>query len=369
MELSEIIKQRIHREGPVSFRDFMEMALYYPGLGYYDNAREKIGKGGDFYTSSNLTPVFGAMIGKQLEEMWRLTGEDNFTIVEYGAGTGMLCHDILNYLHDNSDLYKRVRYAIIEKSGPMREKEKTLLHEKVSWYNSIDELKGFNGCVLSNELLDNFPVHQVVMQDELMEVFVDYRDEFVELLKPAGGPLKAYLAELNVTLPEGYRAEINLDAVRWIADIAVALEKGYMLTIDYGQLSDALYKPHRSRGTLLCYHQHQINDDPYVNVGGQDITAHVNFSALCHWGTKNGLACCGLTNQADFLLALGFKDYLRKTAAVTGNVAQLAMQEAMLTRSLLVDMGSKFKVLIQQKGMPGCKLSALRQPDCLFSSL
>ena len=135
MELSEIIKQRIHREGPVSFRDFMEMALYYPGLGYYTNATDKIGKNGDFYTSSNLTPVFGAMIGKQLEEMWRLTGEDNFTIVEYGAGTGMLCHDILNYLHDNSDLYKRVRYAIIEKSGSMREKENTLLHEKVSWYN------------------------------------------------------------------------------------------------------------------------------------------------------------------------------------------------------------------------------------------
>jgi len=369
MELSEIIKQRIDREGPISFHDFMEMALYYPGVGYYDNTGEKIGKGGDFYTSSNLTPVFGAMIGKQLDEMWHLTGEDDFTIVEYGAGTGMLCHDILEYLHDNSGLYNKVHYAIIEKSGAMREKEKTLLHEKVSWHKSINELKGFTGCILSNELIDNFPVHQVVMQDELMEVFVDDENGFAELLRPAGDALKDYLAELHVTLPEGYRAEINLEAVRWIADVAKALKKGYVMTIDYGYLSDGLYKPHRSRGTLLCYHKHQINDEPYINIGKQDITAHVNFSALCHWGEKSGLACCGLTSQADFLLALGFKDHLRKTAAAAGGIAQLAVQEVMLTRTLLVEMGSKFKVLIQQKGMPGCELSALPKPDFLLSSL
>src|ERR1700716_3338525 len=101
MELSEIIKQRIKMEGPISFRDFMEMALYYPGLGYYTSKQDIIGCNGDFYTSSNLTEVFGAMIGKQLEEMWRLTGEEEFTIVEFGAGTGALCHDILDYLKGN----------------------------------------------------------------------------------------------------------------------------------------------------------------------------------------------------------------------------------------------------------------------------
>jgi SAM-dependent MidA family methyltransferase len=358
MELLEIIRQRIHKEGPVSFYDFMEMALYYPGLGYYTAASDRIGKNGDFYTSSNLTSVFGAMIGKQLEEMWHLTGDDDFTVVEYGAGTGMLCHDILDYVKDNEAFCHRLHYAIVEKSDPMRKREETLLHEKVSWHNSIHELEGFTGCILSNELLDNFSVHQVVMQDELMEVFVDDKDGFTELLRPAAKALKDYLAELNITFPEGYRTEINLEAVRWIQDITSSLKKGYVMTIDYGDSSEGLYKARRSQGTLLCYHKHQVNDQPYCNVGKQDITAHVNFSALCHWGMKNGLACCGLTSQANFLLNLGFKDHLRKTAV--GDAIQLAMKETMLTHTLLIDMGSKFKVLIQQKGIPEGQLSGLK---------
>ncbi|HEY8783769.1 MAG TPA: SAM-dependent methyltransferase [Mucilaginibacter sp.] len=360
MELSEVIRQHIYKEGPVSFHDFMEMALYYPGLGYYTAASDRIGKNGDFYTSSNLTPVFGAMIGKQLEEMWHLTGANDFTVVEYGAGTGMLCYDILNYLKENQPLYDRLHYAIIEKSDPMRKREQTLLHEKVAWYRSIHELKGLTGCILSNELLDNFAVYQVVMQDELMEVFVDDKDGFTELLRPARKALKDYLAELNITLPKGYRTEINLEAVRWIQDIASSLKKGYVMTIDYGYSSEDLYKSSRSRGTLLCYYKHQVNDCPYSNVGKQDITAHVNFSALCHWGLKNGLACCGLTSQANFLLNLGFKDYLRKTDVKVGDTTQLAMEEVMLTHTLLVDMGNKFKVLIQQKGVPAQQLSGLK---------
>ena len=111
---------------------------------------------------------------------------------------------------------------------------------------------------------------------------------------------------------------------------------------------------------MLCYYKHQVNDCPYSNVGKQDITAHVNFSALCHWGLKNGLACCGLTSQANFLLNLGFKDYLRKTDVKVGDTTQLAMEEVMLTHTLLVDMGNKFKVLIQQKGVPAQQLSGLK---------
>jgi SAM-dependent MidA family methyltransferase len=360
MELTEIIRQRIKKEGPVSFHDFMEMALYHPEQGYYMAPQDKIGKTGDFYTSSSLGPVFGAMIGRLLEEMWRLTGEAEFTVVEYGAGTGVLCHDILVYLKDNSGLYDHLHYAIIEKSPAMREKEKTHLRKKVSWYDSIQDLSGITGCILSNELVDNFPVHQVVMEDELMEVFVDHQGGFVELLRPASQAIKDYLADLNVILPKGFRTEINLAATQWIADVAASLKKGYVMTIDYGYSSENFYKPCRSQGTLLCYHQHHINDQPFQQVGKQDITAHVNFSALCHWGFRNGLTCCGLTSQAQFLLTLGFKEYLRKNAAQTGNIAQLAMREAMLTHILLVDMGSKFKVLIQQKGMSGIELPGLK---------
>jgi SAM-dependent MidA family methyltransferase len=358
--LAEIIRHRIGEEGPVSFHDFMEMALYHPKLGYYMAPPDKIGKNGDFYTSSSLGPVFGAMIGRQLEEMWHLTGGNEFTVVEYGAGTGVLCHDILDYLKNIPQLYDQLHYAIIEKSPAMCKKEKAHLQEKVSWCNSIHDLPDITGCILSNELIDNFPVHQVVMMDELMEVFVDDKNGFVELLRPASKAIRDYMADLNIILPKGFRTEINLEATQWIAVVAASLKKGYVMTIDYGYHSEELYKPCRNRGTLLCYHQHQINDQPFHYVGEQDITAHVNFSALCHWGHQNGLICCGLTSQAQFLLALGFKEYLRNTADLTGNVAQLAMQEVMLTHTLLVDMGSKFKVLIQQKGMPVAELSGLK---------
>lgn len=364
MLLSEIIIQRIRQEGPISFHDFMEMALYYPEKGYYTSAQNKIGKTGDFYTSSNLTPAFGAMIGRQIEEMWDISGRNDFTIVEYGAGTGALCHDILNYLKNNQQFYNQLNYCIIEKSPVMREKQKAHLHEKVTWCKTIQDIPQITGCILSNELLDNFSVHQVVMQDELREVFVDYNDNinsFSELLKPASKALTDFMAALNVVLPNGFRTEINLEATEWIKEIAASLKKGYVLTIDYGHLSKELYSERRSSGTLVCYNKHTINDNPYINIGEQDITSHVNFSALIHYGAKNGLIYCGLTNQANFLLALGFKEYLRKilSADAENDLIGMVKKESFLTNTLLVDMGPKFKVLIQQKGTSKNDLSGL----------
>jgi len=362
MLLSEIIIQKIRDEGPISFHHFMEIALYYPEKGYYTSPKNKIGKSGDFYTSSNLTPAFGAIIARQLEEMWEISGGNDFTIIEYGAGTGVLCHDILDYLKNNRKLYDQLNYCIIEKSPVMREKQKTHLHEKVSWHDTIRDISEITGCILSNELLDNFSVHQVVMEDELMEVFVDYKDGFVELLKPAKKALTDYMAELNVVLPKGFRTEINLEATQWIKEIATSLKKGYVITIDYGYPSNELYSQRRSTGTLLCYNKHTITDDPYLNIGDQDITCHVNFSALCRWGFKNGLICCGLTNQTNFLLALGFKDYLIKTLTLEPgqDMISLAKKEVFLSHTLLVDMGQKFKVLIQSKGIAKQKLSGLK---------
>jgi SAM-dependent MidA family methyltransferase len=350
MELSEIIMQRIGREGPVSFHDFMEMALYYPELGYYNRPDDQIGEKGDFYTSSSLTSVFGAMIGKQLEEMWHLTGKAEFKIVEYGAGTGLLCRDILAYLKNNPAFYDQLHYAIIEKSHSMRERQKKHLIEKTCWYNTIEELGPVTGCILSNELIDNFAVHRVVMEEELMEVFVDMQDGFVEVLRPADQALRDYLAEFNISLPKGFCTEINLEARDWISGAADTLRKGFMLTIDYGYSAEAYYHKKRSKGTLLCYHQHRVNDQPYQHIGKQDITCHVNFSALCRWGHQNGLSCCGLASQAQFLLSLGFHEHLKKTCSPEEDVLQLAMAQARLTHTLLVDMGTKFKVLIQQKG-------------------
>jgi len=368
MELTDIVIQRIRENGPVSFRDFMEMALYYPGLGYYTSARDKIGTNGDYYTSSSLTPAYGAMIGRQLEEMWRNAGEEEFIIVEYGAGNGALCHDILNYLKNNKQFYDRLNYCIIEKSPAMRKIEAAHLHEKVSWYDSMGDIPEITGCILSNELLDNFPVHQVLMEDELMEVFVDYDNGFAEVLQPACDELKEYLAELNVILPKGFRTEINLDATRWVGEIAANLKSGYVLTIDYGYDSNQLYATCRSSGTLICYNKHNINDRLYDDIGEQDITAHVNFSALHHWGLKNDLDCCGYTNQADFLLGLGLTDHLNKMIAQEPDNFISYKKAAFVKHKLLIDMGSKFKVMIQQKGVAMQQLSGLKLSNSRLES-
>ena len=360
MLLSEIIIKRIKKEGPLSFRDFMEMALYYPELGYYNSAQNKIGADGDFYTSANLTAAFGAMIGRQIEEMWQNLEKKPFKIVEYGAGTGLLCHDILDYLKNNNSLYENLTYCIIEKSASMREIQKKHLHEKVSWYTKIQDISKINGCILSNELIDNFSVHQVIMQEQLKEVFVDYKEDFIEILKPAKKELTDYLTGLNVQLSEGFRTEINLEALSWIKEVSQSLQKGYVITIDYGSLSSELYNSRRSYGTLLCYYKHHKNDNPYQFIGQQDITTHINFSAISHWGSQFGMDCCGIVDQAQFLLALGIKEYQNSTLKNNPNNLALAMQESVINYRLLIDMGMKFKVLIQQKGIPKYPLSGLK---------
>jgi SAM-dependent MidA family methyltransferase len=359
MQLSEIIINKIRNEGPISFHDFMEICLYYPELGYYTSAQDKIGVNGDYFTSPHLTPLFGAMIGKQLEEMWQVLGEDSFTVVEYGAGTGLLSHDILGYLKNNQSLYERLRYCIIEKSPAMREKERSHLQEKVSWYDSVQEIGEVTGCILSNELVDNLPVHVVVMEDELKEVYVDYRDGFVECLQPASAELCDYLQQLQVKLCRGFRTEVNLQAVQWIKEIACALKKGFVITIDYGFPSFELYSDRRRTGTVLCYYNHTVSNNPYCHIGEQDITAHVNFSALTHWGLQNNLSCCGYTDQGHYLRALGVVDYLRK-AEQNGSQTLSGNKGAFLAHTLLMDMGSKLKVLIQQKGMREPRLAGLQ---------
>ncbi|MBA2498199.1 MAG: SAM-dependent methyltransferase [Chitinophagaceae bacterium] len=369
MQLTNIIIQKIKLNGPISFHDFMEMALYYPELGYYTSKGEKIGTEGDFYTSSDLSPVFGAMVAKQLEEIWQIMGTKTFTVVEYGAGNGSLCENILNYFKKDIKLFENFYYCIIEKSQSLRDKQKIHLNGNIRWVDKIQDLDEIEGCVISNELVDNFAVHLVEMHEELMEIFIDYQtNKFIEILKPASDKLKNYLDELKVTLPNGFRTEINLEAIGWLQDIAQSLNKGYIITIDYGFTSDELYSDRRRQGTLLCYNKHQINDDVYNDIGKQDITAHVNFSALSYWGQKAGLDYCGFTNQANFLLALGFKDYFRNINTNGKNIMQMALEETRITRTLLLDLGLKIKVLVQKKGVRENSLTGLKHPEKLISA-
>ncbi|MEO6718954.1 MAG: SAM-dependent methyltransferase [Ferruginibacter sp.] len=358
--LTDIIIEKISKDGPISFHDFMEMALYYPEIGYYTSPGEKIGKGGDYYTSPYLTNLFGDMIAKQLEEMWLMLDKAPFTIVEYGAGPGALCKDILDQLKSRPEFYEVLDYCIIEKSPAMRAHQQKLLPARVKWIDSIGDIKGFNGCVLANEVVDNFAVHMVEMKEELMEIFVGYDDGLVELLRPAGVSLEQYLDELKITLPAGYRAEINLQAIDWLSEIAASLNKGFLLTIDYGNTSNALYTEARRTGTLLSYYKHSINENFYSNIGQQDITAHVNFSALNHYGQQHGLQPLGLTTQTHFLHSLGLSNHLRKMESTAGNSLESNMKRVMLINNFLMDMGRKMKVLIQQKGLNNPRLMGMQ---------
>jgi SAM-dependent MidA family methyltransferase len=358
--LKQVIIDRIHSKGPIPFCDFMEMSLYYPGLGYYTSGTDKIGKDGDYYTSPWLSSVYGEMLARQVEEMWNALGRKQFTIVEFGGGNGTLCRHILDQLQSNAELYRDLRYCIIEKKGRIPDEEKINVPGILSWHENIDDLPVVNnGCILSNELIDNFSVSQVVVQDQLMEVFVDYKEGFEEILLPANDDLKNYFHQLNVSLPHGYRTEINLEAINWIEKVATAMHKGFVLTVDYGFPSFELYSAQRSAGTLVCYYKHQVNFSPYQHIGEQDITTHVNFSALQHWGQKNQLDYCGFTNQANFLLGLGLTQHLRQKKEVTDH-AEGEGQRALMLHTFLAGMGRKFKVLVQSKGLNAPKLSGLQ---------
>jgi SAM-dependent MidA family methyltransferase len=351
MSLKEIIIQRIKEDGPLSFRDYMDMCLYHPGLGYYTSPGERIGQNGDYFTSCSTGNLFGEMIAIQLNEMWECMGKPPFTIVEYGAGDASLCISILEALRYNEKLYDQLSYCIIEKR-PLTAL-KSVDHEKITIVDQPDQLKGLQGCILSNELVDNFAVHQVLMQDELMEIYVDYdKGQFRELFQPAACQLNEYFCEINVQLPVNYRTEVNLEAISWINQTAAILDRGFIITIDYGFPSIELYSNARRKGTLLCYYGHTVHDCPYEHIGDQDITSHINFSALEYWGQKSGLVLSGYTNQAYFLMGLGIGRISR----------QNKIKDPSLANVLLRDLGTRLNVMIQQKNMTPQPLSGLRFP-------
>lgn len=357
MELHKIIEDKIHNSGPVSFRDFMEMALYYPAKGYYTSGDRQIGFSGDFFTSCTLSPVFGYLLAKQVQQMREIMGLEKFCVVEYGAGTGELAHSILNWF-DGAGV-EPPEYYIIEISPGLRDRQRLLLSNKAKWINDISEIENFKGCVIANEVADNFPVHRVVMDDELMEVFVDYNNGFQEILRPAGDELKEYFRDLRVELPKGFRTEVNLQASLWAQDIGNSMASGYFMCIDYGFTSGEYYSPARRNGTLMCFSKHGTNQNFYQNIGNQDITSHVNFSALALAASKNGFEFSGFRDQGPFLRALGFFEEISKMRDES-NYAASVKKENLVSNTLLNDMGSKFKVMVLKKGVSNTPLIGFR---------
>ena len=358
----------IAREGPIPFARFMAMALYHPRLGYYTSGGERIGKGGDYLTSSDISPIFGRMLARQLAEMDDLLqSPKTFTVTELGAGKGALACQILKSLREyHPDLYSRTRYIILEKSPVMLELQHEMLDEErdIVWAGSHEDpiLKGAVGCVLSNEFFDALPVHIVELAGEggIREIYVD-RDEdgFKEAREDPSTPdLIGYLHRQGIDLAPGQRAEICLEALKWIKRIADFLSRGFVITIDYGYPAEELYAPHRPRGTLLAYHRHSASEDIFADVGKQDLTAHVNFTALAIWGRDYGLDLTGFTDQLGFFLGLGIDEVLEEMDS-SDRLAHISMVQSAKELFMPGGMGEVFKVLIQHRGIPSPRLKGL----------
>jgi SAM-dependent MidA family methyltransferase len=367
--LAEIAAEIVSR-GPISFARFMELALYHPQFGYYvrpvKENEERIGWSGDFYTSSDVHPILGQALARQAWQIDRQLGHpEPFAVVEMGAGKGLLARDFLDACrHAPAGFADRVRYVLIERSASMRAMQQQNLapwlreRGRVAWLDRLDDLpqQSVTGLFFSNELVDAFPVHRlVVAESRVQEFYVDYRDgRLVETYRPVSEQLASYLSEAGVTLPNGYRAEVNLAALDWMSQVAAAMARGLVITIDYGHTSQDLYGPERRNGTFLCYYSQTTNDDALSRVGEQDMTAHVDFTALARRGHEAGLEVTGFTNQMSFLIGLGMEEMLESL--------QPESPEFFAAIHLLKPdgMGRTFKVLVQHKGMPNPELDGLR---------
>ncbi len=350
--LEQMIIEKIKKEGLLTFETFMEMALYEPGLGYYTSEKTEIGKSGDFYTSTHLHSAFGAMIGRQIGQMREIMGKQaDFGIVEIGAGAGYMCKDILDYFCSKS--FNPVNYVIVENNPFMKNKQAKLLEchlDRVKWVSSLEEIKNLRGCILSNELLDSFPVHLIEMEDELKEIFVMAdKNVLIEIKRtPSTHAVLDYLNEFSIILTEGYRTEINLRIKDWLRSVNEALSEGFILTIDYGYPAWDYYNEYRNRGALLCYYKHQLVEDPYINIGDQDITAHVNFSSVKKWGEDLGLKTLGFCQQGIFLISLGIDDIIQE---LYKDSPDYLFEVAKIKRLIFPGtLGESHKVLIQYKG-------------------
>jgi SAM-dependent MidA family methyltransferase len=357
--LEQRITEKIRKEGPITFEAFMDMALYEPGLGYYASEDIEIGKAGDFYTSQHLHSIFGVMIGKQIEEMWKtMERPPDFYAIEPGAGAALMAMDILTYLQERN-IFPSFQYVIVEPRSFMHERQKKLLADftgKVEWVSSLRDITNTKGCILSNELFDAFPVHLVKMEDELREIYVALEDHSFRETEgaPSTAALSDYLRDFSVDLPGGYRTEINLRINDWLKSAGEVLSEGFILTVDYGYPAQDYYSEERNRGTLLAYHKHQVSEDVYRNVGEQDITAHVNFSAVKMWGEEIDFRTIGFCQQGIYLISLGIDEVIKDLYADS----QDYLFEVTKIKRLIFPgtLGETHKVMIQYKGNADPKL-------------
>ena len=365
--LEELLAERIRRFGPIPFADYMRECLYHPVHGYYSKAESQ--RFADYYTSVDVHPIFGRLLARQFAEMWESLGRpEGFLLVEAGAGVGRLASHILDFCEAAlPNFYGALSYVAVERSASRREQAATKAkrHETAGRFTSSAEVPAriATGCIFSNELIDALPVHRVVMEGgALKEIFVGLRvGKFCDAVLPVSTcAINEYFAAQGITLNDGQHAEAGLEACDWIAEVGRRVERGYVLTIDYGHPAADLFDQHHMRGTLLAYRNHRVNEEFYDAPGKQDLTAHVNFTALETWGRQSGLETAGFTSQTAFLLALGQKNEFADLYDAGQSEAEQARARLQLKTLIHPEgMGERFQVLVQRKGVPESKLRGL----------
>lgn len=350
--LSEFIRRDIGEQGGwITFARYMELALYAPGLGYYTAGAHKFGAAGDFVTAPELSPLFGRTLARQAVQVMAGSAPH---ILELGAGSGKLAVDLLGELEVLSSLPDG--YAILEVSADLRERQRTLMRERlphlaerVRWLDALPER--FSGLVVANEVLDALPVHLVHWQDSALAERGVAAGEggFIWQERPITDSALLHAAQ-QISVPDGYVSEICPAACGLVNSLAGCLERGALLFIDYGFGAREFYHPQRSNGTLMCHYRHHAHGDPFHLPGLQDITAHVNFTGVAECGIDVGLELLGYTSQAFFLLNCGITGLLEDTLPENlRDYLPLSAQLQKLTSP--AEMGELFKAMALGKGM------------------
>jgi len=379
-QLDDIIKNEIRKEGPITFARFMELALYHPEYGYYGSGRVAIGREGDFYTSPHVGEVFGRLVAETYLKLKKAIGSDFCHFVEMGAGYGYAAKDFLTHLSEyHAEELGRCHYIIVERSGALRERQsQTLgpLADYVAWYQSLDDISSrLTGIFFSNELVDSFPFHRVMQTVErLNELYVTYGAKgFMETLGKLSTPeIPKHMNRLGIRLENGVTTEVNLDTDGWLDGVSARLERGFIITVDYGYPAWEYYAPERSKGTLMCFRGHHATEDPFMDVGEQDITAHVYFTSLALVGKGLGLRNTLYASQSSFL-----GDAAQELAELMkdGGEALQGIGKGLVTLMHPDIMGSVFKVLVQARSVdtaglfPGVRnrLDEILPPDSCWA--
>lgn len=358
-QLVELIQDKIRSEGGwIDFATYMHMALYTPGLGYYSAGSQKFGKGGDFVTAPEISSLFGQTLANQAAQVLEITKGD---ILELGAGTGKLAADILLQLNKWDCLPKH--YYILEVSDHLRQVQREQLRNKlpkdvfskVIWLNTLPS--ELSGIIIGNEVLDAIPVYLVVRKETgwyervvtLANQELEPSQQFAWMDVPLKDPVLLRTAEA-LQLPEGYLTELNPSANGLIASLAGVLKQGMLLMVDYGFSATEYYHPQRHQGTLMCHYQQLAHPDPLIYVGLQDITAHVDFTAIAQTGVDHGLQLAGYCSQAQFLMNSGILDAMTQVSPT--DVANYAPLAAAVQKLLSpAEMGDLFKVIALSKNV------------------